>query len=92
MKNINKIPKFKSIQEEQDYWDTHSVLDFPDQYKRIEMDFSKLKLSTKPITIRLPLALIQDLKMMANKRDIPYQSFVKTILHDRVQQEFGRST
>ncbi|PIR99118.1 hypothetical protein COT87_01115, partial [Candidatus Collierbacteria bacterium CG10_big_fil_rev_8_21_14_0_10_44_9] len=41
--------------------------------------------STKPITIRLPVSLIYNLKMMANKRDIPYQSFIKTILADRIK-------
>ena len=53
------------------------------------MDFSALKPSTKPITIRLPVSLIYNLKLMANKRDVPYQSFVKTILADRVQAEYA---
>jgi predicted DNA binding CopG/RHH family protein len=84
-----KIPKFKSLKEEQDFWDTHSILDFPDQFERVEMDFSELKPSTKPITIRLPVSLIYELKVMANKRDVPYQSFIKTILHDKVREEYA---
>jgi predicted DNA binding CopG/RHH family protein len=87
MPKIKKVPKFKTLQEEQDFWDTHSILDFPDQFQQVEMDFSALKPSTKPITIRLPVSLIYDLKMMSNKRDVPYQSFIKTILADRVQKE-----
>lgn len=86
----NKIPKFKSLQEEQKFWDTHSILDFPDQFERVEMDFSELKSSTKPITIRLPVSLIYDLKVMSNKRDVPYQSFIKTILADKVKAEYTR--
>lgn len=89
MPKIKKIPKFKTLKEEQDFWDSHSVLDFPDQFKRVEMDFSELKSSTKPITIRLPETMLYDLKIMANKRDIPYQSFIKTILHDRIAKEYA---
>ncbi|PIS17828.1 hypothetical protein COT54_02545 [Candidatus Collierbacteria bacterium CG09_land_8_20_14_0_10_46_12] len=85
----NSLPKFKSEDEERDFWATHSILDFPGRFKRIEMDFSALKMSTKPITIRLPESMIYNLKMMANKRDVPYQSFVKTILADRIKAEYA---
>lgn len=88
MKKIkNNLPIFKNEDEERDFWSTHSFADYAHQFKRIEMDFSALKPSTKPITIRLPVSLIYNLKMMANKRDVPYQSFVKTILADRVKAE-----
>lgn len=90
MQKQNRIPKFKSVQAEQKFWDTHSVLDFPDQFKQVEMDFSALKMTTRPITIRLPVSLIYDLKVMSHKRDVPYQSFVKTILADRVREEYAR--
>jgi len=89
MKKKNDIPVFKSEDEERDFWATHSILDFPGRFKRIEMDFSALKMSTKPITIRLPESMIYNLKMMANKRDVPYQSFVKTILADRIKAEYA---
>jgi len=89
MKKKNDIPVFKSEDEERDFWATHSILDFPGRFKRIEMDFSTLKMSTKPITIRLPESMIYNLKMMANKRDVPYQSFVKTILADRIKAEYA---
>lgn len=85
----NSLPKFKNEDEERDFWATHSFTDYADQFKRIEMDFSELKPSTKPITIRLPVSLIYSLKMMANKRDVPYQSFVKTILADRIKAEYA---
>lgn len=90
MQKIKKVPEFKTIKEEQDFWDTHSVLDFPDQFQQVQMDFSALKMTTKPITIRLPVSLIYDLKMMSNKRDVPYQSFIKTILADKVKAEYSR--
>ena len=51
VKKILSIPKFASEDEERDFWATHSVLDYPERFKRVEMDFSALKPSTKPITI-----------------------------------------
>lgn len=84
------VPTFKSIQEEQAFWDQHSVLDFPDQFKEVEMDFSQLKPSTSRITFRLSDSMLYNLKIMANKRDVPYQSFIKTILADRIKAEYTR--
>lgn len=93
MKQIkNRLPKFKNEDEERDFWSTHDFTDYIDQFEPVEMDFSALKPTTKPITIRLPVSLIYDLKMMSNKRDVPYQSFIKTILADRVQQEHSLIT
>ncbi len=91
MKKIkNNLPKFKSEDEEREFWATHDFTDYADQFKKIQMDFSKLKLSTRPITIRLTESMIYDIKIMANKRDVPYQSLIKTILHDRIQQEYAK--
>jgi predicted DNA binding CopG/RHH family protein len=90
MKKKNDIPIFKNEDEEREFWATHSILDFPGSFKRIKMDFSALKASTKPITIRLPESMIYSLKMMSNKRDVPYQSFIKTILHDKIREEYAK--
>jgi predicted DNA binding CopG/RHH family protein len=85
---LKTIPKFKTLQEEQKFWDTYSFLDFPDHFKEVEMDLSSLKPSTSRVTFRLPESMLYSLKVMANKRDIPYQSFIKTILADRITQEY----
>lgn len=91
MKKIkNNLPNFKNEDEERDFWSTHSFADYAHQFKQVQMDFSELKMSTKPITIRLPVSLIHDLKMMSSKRDVPYQSFIKTILADKVKSEYAR--
>jgi predicted DNA binding CopG/RHH family protein len=87
-KKLTQVPKFKNLQEEMDFWDTHSVLDFPDQFKEVKMDFSALKPSVERVTFRLPSSMLQSIKIMANKRDVPYQSFVKTILADRIRTEY----
>lgn len=86
---INKIPKFKNEDEERKFWAKHSFLNFPDSFKEVRLDFSKLKPSTRPITIRLPLSLVEDLKIMANKRDVPYQSLMKILLAEKIREEFA---
>jgi predicted DNA binding CopG/RHH family protein len=52
--------------------------------------FPNLRPSTRTISLRLPEALLEDLKLLANKRDVPYQSLLKIYLAEKIQEEFGR--
>jgi predicted DNA binding CopG/RHH family protein len=95
MKNVNKIkeiPHFKNEDEERDFWATHDATDYFDTYHPVELDLSQLKPSTKPITIRLPESLITSLKILANKKDVPYQSLMKVYLAEKVKEEFKMSS
>lgn len=88
MKNKQKIiPKFKNEDQERQFWAKHDMADYLDQLKPIDMDLSNLKPSTKPITIRLPESLLSNLKRIAHKHDVPYQSLMKIYLSDRIKQE-----
>ncbi|MCX6726851.1 MAG: BrnA antitoxin family protein [Candidatus Shapirobacteria bacterium] len=84
---IKPIPKFKNEDEEREFWATHDTTEYFDMSHEVKFDFSDLKLSTKPITVRLPTTLIYDLKMLANKKDVPYQSLLKIFLADQVKRE-----
>ena len=84
---IKPIPKFKNEDAERDFWATHSSTDYFDTKNEVFLDLSELKLTAKPITLRLPLSLISDLKRLANKRDVPYQSLMKVWLAEKVQKE-----
>ena len=88
-KSLPTIPKFKNEDEERDFWATHDLTDYLHIFKPVKLDFSKLKPSTKPVTIRLPLSLVEDLKIMANKRDVPYQSLMKILLAEKIREEFA---
>lgn len=88
LKNLKKIPYFKSEDEERNFWDTHSATDYFDFDNPVRLDLSNLKPSTRPVTIRLPLFLVEDLKILANKKDVPYQSLMKIFLAERIHQEF----
>ena len=87
-KKFKPIPKFKTEDEERDFWATHDLTDYLHQLKPVKLDLSALKPSTKPVTLRLPESLWEDLKIIANKHDVPYQALMKVYLADRVKQEF----
>ena len=86
MKQKKKIPKFKTEDEERDFWSKHDSTDFIDYRKGKRVLFPNLKPSVKSISIRLPESLIEALKVLANKRDIPYQSLAKMMLSDQVER------
>ena len=75
-----KIPRFKNEDEEREFWATHSPLDYFDSKKFRRGSFPNLKPSLKSISIRLPEDLLVELKTLANKRDVPYQSSVQFVL------------
>ena len=81
------IPVFQSEDEERKFWDTHSFLDFPEVFKPVRLDLSHLRPSTRSVTIRLPNMLMDDLRRLANKRDVPYQSLMKILLAQKLKEE-----
>lgn len=87
-KHLKLIPKFKNEDEERNFWDTHDTNEYFDWSKAIvNPRLPYLKPSTRPITIRLPEALIDSLKRLANKKDVHYQSLLKIFLDDKVREE-----
>jgi len=87
MKKLKKIPKFKTEDKERDFWSKADSTNYVDWSKAKRISFPKLKPSTKTISIRLPEHLIEGLKILANKRDVPYQSLIKIILNEKIDQE-----
>ena len=89
MKKIKKkrIPKFRNEDEEREFWASHDSTDYIDWSEAKELIMPNLKPTLKTISIRLPEIMIEELKLIANKRDIPYQSLMKMFLAERVEQE-----
>ena len=88
MKKIKrKIPNFKNEDEEREFWATHSPLDYFDSKKLKRISFPNLKPSLKSISIRLPEDLLGELKTLANKKDVPYQSLAKIFLAKQIVLE-----
>lgn len=86
-KNLKPIPKFETEDEEREFWATHDSADHVDWSRAQPTTFSRLKPSTRTISLRLPEPLLERLKMLANKRDVPYQSLLKIFLAERVEEE-----
>jgi len=86
MKKLKKIPKFSSEKEEREFWQKVDSTEYVD-YKTFEhVRFPNLKLSSRPITIRLPESLIERVKIEAHKMDIPYQSLIKKFIFDSLSK------
>ena len=87
MSEKKAIPKFRSEDLKRDFWAEHDSSEYVDWSSAEEVVFPRLKPSTKTISLRLPEALLEDLKYLANKRDVPYQSLLKIFLAERVEDE-----
>ncbi len=83
-KKLKPIPKFKSEAEERKFWETHDTTEYFDWSKAVRASFPNLKPSTQSISLRLPLSLLERIKIEANKRDVPYQSLIKVWLAEKV--------
>jgi predicted DNA binding CopG/RHH family protein len=92
MRKLKTRPTFKSEAQEIAFWSTHDSTDYIDYSKSRRMVFPKLKPSTETISLRLPKSLLDQLKTLANKRDVPYQTLLKLFLLDRVQAELHLKT
>ncbi len=87
MKKLKNIPKFESEEEERDFWSKNDSSEFINWNKSKFTSFPNLKPSTKTISLRLPEFLLNDIKIIAHKRDVPYQSLIKIILKERIDNE-----
>jgi len=83
-------PEFENETEERAFWESHDSSDYVDWNEAKLTRFANLKPSTKTISIRLPVALLERIKIEANKRDMPYQSLIKAWLADDVDRHGTR--
>lgn len=88
---LKTIPRFKSEDEERDFWATHDFTDYFDVSKAEPVIFPNLRPSTESISLRLPQHLLARIKQLANSKDVPYQSLIKIFLAERVTRELKAS-
>ena len=86
-----QVPEFRSEEEERAFWAQHDSTEFVDWRAAKARRFPNLKPSLRTISLRLPVAMIEDLKVLANKRDVPYQSLLKVFLAERIERERRRA-
>ena len=81
------LPTFTSEEDEARFWQEHDAADYLDLNAAQSAVFTNLKPTTRSISLRLPESLLSDLKVLANQRDVPYQSLIKIFLAERVKTE-----
>jgi predicted DNA binding CopG/RHH family protein len=84
---MKKIPKFKTEDVERDFWARADSADYIDWKKAKRAVLSELKPSQRTISIRLPEIMLEELKVLSNKVDVPYQSLIKIFLAERIKKE-----
>jgi len=82
-----KIPEFRNEEEEFEFWSKADSTEYLDWSKAKHVKLPNLKPTLRTISIRLPVSMVEDLKILANQRDVPYQSLMKVFLAERVAQE-----
>ncbi len=82
-----RLPQFADENQERDFWATHDSTPYLDWKQAKRLALPNLKPSLKTISIRLPASMIDDLKVLANQRDVPYQSLLKVFLAERIARE-----
>ena len=88
-KRLKTIPAFRSEADEHEFWATADTTEYFDFSKARHVVFPNLKPSTATISLRLPQGMLDELKVLANQRDVPYQSLLKVFLSDRISAERG---
>ena len=90
MKKLTKTtPKFRSEAVERTFWQRNDSVDFIDWKRAQWTSFQNLRTSTRTISLRLPESMLDELKALANQRDVPYQSLLKVFLAERIARERG---
>jgi predicted DNA binding CopG/RHH family protein len=82
-----QIPKFRSEEDERKFWAKNDSAELADWQSGQRRKFPKLKPSLRTISLRLPVWMIEDLKILANERDVPYRSLLKVFLAERLEKE-----
>ena len=83
------IPRFANEDEEREFWAKHDTVDYFDWSKAVRAAFPELKPSTTTISLRVPASMLEELKTLANEKDVPYQPLMKVFLAERIARERG---
>jgi len=83
-KRLKPLPDFANEVGERNFWEAHDSADYLDWHKAERARFPNLKPTTTAISLRVPVSLLERIKIAANKRDMPYQSLIKAWLAEKV--------
>jgi predicted DNA binding CopG/RHH family protein len=87
---LKKLPKFKNKNQEFAFWSNHDVIDYADLSKSKQAVFPNLKPTSTAVLVKFPMHLLNELKNLANKKGVPYQSLMKVYLTEKVEEELSK--
>lgn len=90
-KKLKEIPKFSSEKQEREFWSENDSTDFINWDKAEATILPKLKPTTKTISLRISESMLNQIRLLANQRDVPYQSLIKIFLKDKIDEELKLS-
>jgi predicted DNA binding CopG/RHH family protein len=80
------VPTFANEAEEREFWENHDSGDYLDWSQAQRVTLPNLKPTTQSISLRLPISLLESIKIAANSRDVPYQSLIKIWLSEKIHE------
>jgi len=86
---MKKIPDLKNEDKEREFWSETDSTEYIDWKKAKKVILPNLKPSVKTISLRIPQSMLEEIKLLANKRDVPYQSLMKVFLSERIEKELS---
>jgi len=84
------IPEFQNEDEEREFWAMHDSTEYMDWSQAERVVLPKLKPATKTISLRMSEAMLNELRLLAHKMDVPYQSLIKVYLRERIDKDLSR--
>jgi hypothetical protein len=84
-KQKSRIPKFKSYEEEAEWWDTHSVADYPDEFKTVKLEVDRSLFHT--LSIRLNAETLTKLRKGAEKKGLGVTTLIRMWVRERLEEE-----
>ena len=89
VKKLKQIPNFKNEDDERAFWDKADSTEYFDWSKARHVIFPNLQLTKKPISLRITESLLARVKMLANKKDMPYQTLMKQYIEQGIRKDFA---
>jgi predicted DNA binding CopG/RHH family protein len=91
MKKLKEIPKFENEEQEREFWEKENSTEFIDWENAESVVLPNLKPTTTTISLRMSESMLNKIRLVANKRDVPYQSLIKIFLKERIDEELKLS-
>ena len=82
-----KIPAFKTESDEANWWDANPDIATELMSKALKAETARRKVPLQTVTIRLPVTDLTIARANAERKGLPYQTYIKMILHSALEKD-----